>query len=252
MIMENSPNVTLVRNSELNQFISSNKVLIEKESEGLDTDTTIVPDLGVYIIDIKVKDADAIKSMFESYRKAGHLYPVTKSGLKFNEQCAEIGSYRFCTNSEELALFLDRIISSSNAFPEIYRSEKGDAFRYSGVSPYFRFMRYEPGGLHFPHYDSDYVFSKPYAHYQTKFSLVMYFSDCESGDLAFVNDSTHHAEDGSDWDRQANPDEIAYQIWPRIGRIVLFPHNLCHSVLELDRADKERIMVRGDLIFEAV
>src|SRR5690554_6016548 len=140
MIMENSPNITLVSNAELNQFIANNKRLIENENKGINTSTTIVPDIGVYIIDIKIQYAEAIKSMFQSYEKAGHLYPVTKSGLKFNNECNEIGSRRFCTNSEEFAHFLDRIIASSNAFPEIYKSPKGDTYRYSGVSPYFRFM----------------------------------------------------------------------------------------------------------------
>jgi hypothetical protein len=105
-------------------------------------------------------------------------------------------------------------------------------------------MRYSKGGEHFPHYDSDFHGSN----YVTKYSLVMYFNDCESGELAFVDDPRRPVTE-SDWERQATGEEIYRKITPRAGRIVLFPHTLCHTVLPFRGEASFRRVVRGDLVF---
>lgn len=250
MILENSPNVTYVNNSQISEFLSSNEGMLERVSNEAGISTQVYADKGIYVIDVEIDNVAAIENAFVEYEKAGHLYPVTKSGLKYNDQCSDVGSYRFCTNSQKLADFLDAIISSSNAFPLVHNSEKEETSTYAGVSPYFRFMRYSKGGLHFPHYDSDYQFANPYSSNYTAYSLVMYFTDCETGNIAFINDKTVHCQDRSDWDRQANEDEIYLKVAPKKGRIVLFRHDLCHSVLELTGDDTDRMMVRGDLVFQ--
>lgn len=239
MLLENSPNVTYVDNEKLNEFLEKNQ---KKNNTA-----TKLHENGIIEIDIKESleyEELITKDMFDDYEKAGHLYPVTKSGLKFDEECQEIGSTRFCTNSKELANFLDKIIIESNAFPQNYED-----LLYSGVSSYFRIMKYKKGGMHFPHYDSDYRYKSPNNDLITKYSLVMYLTTCETGEIAFIDDTTNHAKDKSDWTRQAKEKEVTVKIKPKLGKIVLFPHTLCHSVFEY-KEDLLRVMIRGDLIFK--
>lgn len=235
MILESSPNVTYVNNT-----LMSNLVL---ELSGTTTESTIHPN---GIVQIDTHDISShYQDSFRLYESKGHIYPVTKSGLTLTDECKEVGSERFCTNNVDLAEALSGIIARSDAFPHVYK----DSVLHS-VSPYFRFMRYRKGGMHFPHYDSDYNYSYPNKHLVTRYSLVMYFTDCQTGEIAFINDNTVHCQDKSDWTRQAKEEEIYLKVKPKSGRIVLFPHHLCHSVLEFDDGENaERAMLRGDLIF---
>lgn len=242
MIIQNSPNVTYVENEGLVPLID----FINRST----LKSTILPD-GIVQIDVCNRDADvkhtrkSIANHFKLYERVGHLYPVTKSGLKVKGEGNEVGSMRFCTNFTDLAAVLSDVIQRSDAFPRYYKG-----YEYHGVSSYFRFMQYSHGGMHFPHYDSDFYYDKPHSNLVTKYSLVMYFSDCDTGEIAFINDNAEHFRNKSDWERQANDDEIYLKVKPRFGRIVLFPHHLCHSVLEYTpEGNDTRMMLRGDIIF---
>lgn len=241
MIFESSPNVTYVNNEHLNKFLKDNHNSIIKTTSKIDHK------LGVIIIDIKeVKNSNFITdSMFSDYSSEGEVYPVTRSGLKFDDKCNELGSNRFCTNSENLAEWLNNIIINSDAFPSSYNKNT-----YEGVAAYFRIMKYLKGGMHFPHYDADYKYQPPYQNFYTAFSLIMYLSDCESGELVFIKDTPENDKAKLDWGRQATKDEIIMSVKPKVGRIVLFPHHLCHSVMKFSDDNKERVMIRGDLIFK--
>ena len=238
MIMENSPNVTYVDNDNINKFINKNKI------KNLKISSNILPKQKMVIIDVNniAKENVLTKKIFKSYQKNDSVYPVTKSGLTLNANCKDIGSQRFCTNSEELSDWLNNVIIKSNAFPSFHGDDK-----YHGVASYFRFMKYKNGGMHYPHYDSDYLYMRPNDNLYTAYSLVMYLSDCETGEIVFINDETKHAKDRSDWERQATDEEIFLRIKSRVGRIVLFPHELCHSVMEFN--EKERVIIRGDVVF---
>ena len=104
-------------------------------------------------------------------------------------------------------------------------------------------MKYENGGQHYPHYDTDFVIDKNTI---TKYSLVMYFNDCKDGELVFCKDFRENHQN-SDWNRQVKEEEILLKIKPTAGMIVLFPHTLCHAVLPF--TGEERNIVRGDLEF---
>lgn len=254
MIIQNSPNVTYIDNEGL-------KPLIEY-LDGVTLKSTIHPN-GIIQIDTYNKDCrertvrNAISQHFKLYDSVGHLYPVTKSGLKVEGEGTEVGSMRFCTNFTALADALSVVIQNSDALPRhhIHNSQNMayKSYEYNSVSPYFRFMQYSKGGMHFPHYDSDFEFDMPNNNLVTRYSLVMYFSDCGTGEIAFINDKTIHCQDKSDWERQATDDEIYLKVKPRVGRIVLFPHHLCHSVLEYtpELGNDTRMMLRGDIIFKA-
>ena len=112
------------------------------------------------------------------------------------------------------------------------------------VSKYFRAMKYQNGGEHFPHYDSNFVLDDTLI---TKMSLVCYGDDCETGEIAFVR-SFRDDQNTQDWDRQATDDEIFLKVKPKAGRIVVFDHRVCHTVLPYTE-DKQRRVLRGDLIF---
>jgi hypothetical protein len=212
------------------------------------------------IIEINTLDRDeengeallsTVMEDFKQYEEAGHLYPVSVTGLKtLIDQTT--GSVRFCAWDGLFAEALTNIIKTAEV-PELVQMD-GELWQFAEVSKYFRFMRYEKGGEHFPHYDSDFeVFQFPgtlgaKTLYATKYSLVMYFNDCESGEIAFIE---HDGKDKSDWARQATDYEIFLKILPKAGKIVLFPHDVCHTVLPYTD-DDERYIVRGDLIFTKV
>ena len=214
------------------------------------------------IIEIDILDDDKVsaasiladvKAAFEAYDKAGHLYPVNVTGLPSTSVLEpEIGSVRFCGWEGAFAKSLTYILQLAEV-PELYE-DSITLWQFECVSKYFRFMRYSKGGQHYPHYDSDFVVTKAPGSlgaktlYATKYSLVMYFNDCETGEIAFLNAED---KDQADWDHQATDDDIFLKIKPKAGKIVLFPHNVCHTVLPYTD-DGERYIVRGDLIFTRV
>lgn len=178
--------------------------------------------------------------MFSDYEEAGFVYPVNTTGLESYED-EGVGSYRFCRWDEVLADAITSVIKRVGAVDVIMKDGEPEYFAH--VSRYFRFMRYEAGGEHYPHFDTDFIGPG----YRTRYSMIMYFSDCETGELAFVRNPSNG--DTSDWTRQATDSEIYLKIKPRVGKIVIFPHDLCHTVLPFNDADKLRRIVRGDLIF---
>lgn len=188
-----------------------------------------------------------LENAFKSYRMNGGMYPVSTSGLK--DTSAGVGSDRFCTMSSSFAERLTDIIKNKSIVDYYTEAETKNEYSFLGVSKYFRFMSYRQGGEHFPHYDSDFEYvRRGKVDAVTKFSLVVYFSDCESGEFAFVNDKRVD-HNNSDWDRQANPIEIYLTIKPSIGKILLFPHDLCHTVLPFTDKNNTRMIVRGDILF---
>lgn len=230
-----SPNVTMIK-----RVVDYMPVYADGQ-----TTATIHPN-GVIVIDAtqtKETIADLMEG-FDFYEKRGHLYPVSVTGLKTGEN-DPVGSHRFCNMDDAIACSIEDIINTLGV--PIWDKRGNDLNHYVGVSRYFRFMRYSKGGEHYPHYDSDFVFPNEPAHY-TGYTAVVYFTDCNSGEICFVNDTRPNAEERLDWDRQATDDEITLRILPKKGRIVLFPHSLPHTVLPYTD-DGYRIIARGDLVF---
>jgi hypothetical protein len=199
---------------------------------------------GVYIFDTLNQNvlscvSQAFDAAFRTYQN--DMYPVGVSGFKNPE--GRIGSNRFCTMSSILADFFTNIIFDSEMLDA--HAEYGNFLK---VSKYFRAMKYTSGGEHFPHYDSDFVVGRK-RELLTRMSLVAYGNDCETGEIAFIRDGH---DDGSrqDWERQANDSEIFLKIAPKVGRIVVFDHKICHTVLPYIDKEGERRILRGDLIFE--
>lgn len=183
---------------------------------------------------------------FNYFKLKNLIENVSITGIKENMNDGQ-GSSRYSTNSPKLSEYLTNILNSFNLniladFHEDFDSIN-NICKYSKVSDYFRFMKYENGGQHYPHYDTDFVIDKNTI---TKYSLVMYFNDCKDGELVFCKDFRENHQN-SDWNRQVKEEEILLKIKPTAGMIVLFPHTLCHAVLPF--TGEERNIVRGDLEF---
>ena len=195
------------------------------------------------------KDVDAITTevldWFYLMSKKEFTYDVSTTGRIEDLNSETFGSSRFCIHNEILSnLIFDRLKKMS--INQVYKDENDVFWNFLGVSKYWRFMKYNDGGEHYPHYDSDFMTNK---NQFTKFSCVVYFTDCNSGEFAFVN---HDGKDKSDWTRQAHENEISLKVLPRKMNVLIFPHTLCHTVLPFNPIsnDEVRIIARGDLIYE--
>lgn len=182
-----------------------------------------------------------IKEDFSNHESRNCIYNVDVTGIKSDKG---VGSQRFCTMNKALAEYLNEVIVGRAVVDRI------PGYKVIGVSQYFRFMRYLSGGEHFPHYDSDFVLNPGnIMETATKYSMVMYFTNCESGEFAFVNDPRKDHKN-SDWERQATEEEIELKISPAALKILIFPHTLCHTVLPFTDECHERIICRGDIYFQ--
>ncbi len=128
-------------------------------------------------------------------------------------------------------------------------------WRAVGIGPVLRFMRYEAGGHHSAHYDAG--FDYPDAR-RSLMSLVFYLTTVEVGS----GGRTRIVDDGQgerpvwershdDWTREVRDDEVVVGVRPVEGSALLFDHRLCHDV-ELHRGGEARVIVRGDVIYEAL
>ena len=237
-----SENVSYINNNRLKHAVGNINM-----SETI-VETTVLHN-GAFMIDVKFSAEnkrallDSVQETFSDYHTKEQLYSVGKTGLKDNK---DVGSKRFCIQSKDLSYLLEDILYQSGVFDGVFQY-KEDFFSYCGVSNYFRFMTYRKGGEHFPHYDSDFVYEG--TDRVSKMSLVMYFTDNETGKFCFVKENEVNNPYKNDWSRQADDEEIDIAINPKIGRILVFPHDLCHTVMPLID-ENIRTMVRGDVVFE--
>jgi len=122
------------------------------------------------------------------------------------------------------------------------------------ASPMMRFMRYEKSGQHYAHYDAGYIYKND--NYRTLMSYVIYLTDCkEGGSTRFIQDNQQDIpiweREHGDWTKEASIDDVIYSVKPKKGSILLFDHRICHDV-EQYMGNTPRIIIRGDIIFEAV
>ena len=249
-----SPNVKRIYNNHFAKILSYTPSSILEYYDVLDEK--------IIVINIQnQKYTDHLQNQFDTwfnhFKSEDLVENVSITGIKENMNDGQ-GSTRYSTNSPKLSEYLTDILNSFNLniradFYEDFNSVNNKC-KYSKVSDYFRFMKYTSGGQHYPHYDTDFQLDESTI---TKYSLVMYFNDCEDGELIFCKDNrrifiktafeSFNHKNTSDWDRQVEEEEILLKIKPKAGMIVLFPHTLCHAVLPF--TGEERNIVRGDLEF---
>ena len=127
------------------------------------------------------------------------------------------------------------------------------SWRVVGLSPVLRFMRYEPGGQHFCHYDAGFDYGDGR---RSLLSVVFYLSDMpKSGATRFVRDGQSDKpvaeRDFSDWSRETRTDEVLCAVHGQRGDALIFDHRLGHDVQRWD-GPGSRIIVRGDVVYEAI
>ena len=123
-----------------------------------------------------------------------------------------------------------------------------------GISPMLRFMKYENGGQHYAHYDAGHIYKDD--KFRTLCSFVMYLTTNENGGTTrFIEDQQSDLNEWErkheDWPRESREDEVLFRSKPIIGNVLVFPHRLCHDV-EKYFGDTPRIIIRGDVLFEAI
>lgn len=190
-----------------------------------------------------------IARAFLAYRD--HIYDVDVTGFKKNDGTpSSVGSTRFCTMNYDFAEFLTNIMKYRSVL-DIIKDENGSWWEMLNVSQYFRFMRYQTGGEHYPHLDSDFEYE--YNGAVTKYTVVVYFTRCNTGEIAFVDGTGTEFEGKTcDWSRQAKDEEIYLKIKPDVLKIVAFPHTLCHTVLPFTDNCNVRMICRGDILYKKV
>ena len=217
----------------------------------------------------------ACKSLIDQFEQQ-QKYPVGVSGYPNDPN---IGSYRAMGWSPGLA---DELSSTfSEYLPQFFHGNGPDltcpstyvvratrhmnripcsfntaskTYRFLGSTPWFRFMKYESGGEHVPHYDAPYHNEEE--RYITLFSWVLYLNDVpenSGGKLQFVDDGydnhPQYREEGwnSDWLQQASNEAIIANIRPEEGTLIIFPHWLCHQVEHFNGPVRQ--IVRGDVAY---
>lgn len=181
-------------------------------------------------------------------------YPVGIDG--YSDDIERVGSHRAMAWAVNLAA---KMAPAFEAMPETLTTQDlpspqpipEHSFLRLGSTPWLRFMRYKSGGMHVPHYDA--AFECPTENYITLFSWVLYLNDVaeeDGGSFSFVDDrgQPNEARDRTDWRRMAHPDEILRRVQPRQGRLLVFPHWLCHQV-DAYTGPAHRYIIRGDLAY---
>jgi hypothetical protein len=217
---------------------------------------------GVFIADqvLSLQDCRKLAQAMEDSKQA---WPVSVQGRR-DLPDARIGSVRATAWSPELAARLwGHVQPMVPSYREMSDTTPTDWFvplphwrwRALGLSPVLRFMRYQAGGLHYAHYDAGFDYQDGR---RTLMSLVLYLSTAAEG----VGGRTRSIQDNQqsipvwqrdheDWPRPVLPEEVLLSIRPVAGRALLFDHRLCHDVEEY-RGEGARIIIRGDVVFEAL
>lgn len=166
------------------------------------------------------------------------------------------GNYRLSSYSkvlaehlwERLGPFLSDIREMNSLTPTDFDGHR--RWKPIGVSPLFRFIKYESDGELVAHYDASYVESDTR---RTLMSLVIYLNHCDPGGTRFLNDPQSKIpvidRNLDDWDRVGKDDEVIFTAgaWP--GNAVVFDHRLLHDSAPLSEGDT-KIIIRTDIMFE--
>ncbi len=152
-------------------------------------------------------------------------------------------------------LLMDRIACSTTTPTDWWQGDRyyRKIWNTHGISPMMRFMKYEKEGQHYAHYDAGYIY--PDDNFRTLYSMVIYLTtNQEGGSTRFIRDGqdTLYAweRNHEDWTREATEDEVICKSEPIKGNVLIFPHRMCHDV-EKYLGDSPRIIIRGDIIFNA-
>jgi len=197
---------------------------------------------------------------------AQEQYPVGVDGFCNAEDKA--GSYRAMAWSPTVASAVSEklrdvmrrhlVLMNMHMAPSAWPNQLLTPFRSSnrhfvqlGSTPWLRFMKYKNGGMHTPHYDAP--FECKQEEYITLFSWVLYLNTPtgQGGEFQFVKDTRNVCYHPCEWDRSdwtEMSDNATLVIPPKRGRLLVFPHWLCHQVQQYIGEDY-RYIIRGDVAY---
>lgn len=259
---------------ELDEVYASAKPDISKLPGGWEPDAKLVPHLDntpkvthlgntALVIKNALSSGDC-EALISLMNQSSRIEEVSVQGRKDVPE-DRVGSVRTTIWSPQLALQLWKKIS-----PEIREDTavimysdwptdwwQGDRNRHVwwpvGLSPIFRFMRYESGGQHYAHYDAGFIY--PDDNYRTLRSVVIYLTtNTEGGATRFIEDGQDEIpiwdRNHDDWTREVKPKEVLAKVQPIKGNILIFDHRLCHDV-ELYTGKSPRIIIRADILYKS-
>jgi hypothetical protein len=123
-----------------------------------------------------------------------------------------------------------------------------------GLSPLLRFMTYSKGSQHYPHYDAAFMY--PDSRYRSLMSVLFYLTTHQkTGATRLLKDGQDQLPEWErqheDWHQRASKEIVYESVSPQAGRVFLFDHRILHDA-EVFEGEGERILVRGDLVFEMI
>lgn len=192
---------------------------------------------------------------FISEVKNAPFLPVGTDGFLNNYKIGnEIGSYRNSFFNQEIAeSIFERLV---NLYPERdFNSSLNvdhdffENWKFVGVNPLFRTIKYQSHGSLIPHYDAPYIESNTK---RTLVTLIIYLTTNETGKTRFIEDPQSnlscYERNLEDWERKAKKSEVLLSIKPIAGNALIFDHRILHDSEEL--INEEKIILRTDLFFE--
>ncbi len=201
-------------------------------------------------------------ALIDLMNQSPNIEPVTVQGRKITKEEA-VGSVRTTIWSVSLGEQIWNKIK--NYIPERTMNKKSPTDWWQGdktrtrwrpimCSPISRFMKYESGGQHYPHYDVGFIYADDSI--RTLQSVVIYLTTSKKGGATrLIHDNQEQLPvweyNQEDWTREARDNEVIGQADAVTGNVLIFDHGLCHDVkIHLD--EEPRIIIRTDVIFEAV
>jgi NAD+ synthetase len=202
---------------------------------------------GLIVIDdfFSLEEISFIQNVFDFsqiYTKANE-YGYSKSEIQqTNSTRKSLYSVEFSkVVFDKIQNIIDNIVLAEKPITDF---KKDEMYKAVGVNPLFRYIEYTPNGKLIPHYDYSFKTNE----YKSLYTLVIYLTDNENGETAFLED-----EQKDIWNKNLQDHEVIDErkidltVQPKKGRVIIFPHYLLHAGLPDSKTKK---IIRTDIMFE--
>ena len=130
------------------------------------------------------------------------------------------------------------ILSSTSLEKEIYKRIKdyippdlySSSWKINGLNDFFRFCKYEKGGIFGLHQDSSYIQN---SYRRSWLTCMIYLNKTNGGNTRFFNDGTSN--------------KIIFELQPKDGQIIIFDPNLWHDGDKI--ISGEKYIIRTEVMY---
>lgn len=221
---------------------------------------TTIEDLFVKDLSFKINKllTDQEVNLINNNINSKEWIPVGIDGVKKNYKINDvIGSYRLSCYEENLANALWERIKKH--FPSVRIMKEDSPTEWDnhkewepiGINPLFRFIRYTNIGMLIPHYDAPFIENNEI---RSLNSLVIYLTNNQEGGTRFIKDHQSslplHQRDYSDWNKEADNEDILISIYPSKGDAIVFDHRILHDSERINMETK--IIIRTDIMYRKI